>query len=84
MIGIAQLLKSCAENNYIERFVDNIESKVDSNVFGLTSNKTNFTLDDLRSKHHNKHGGHRVRASRQKDDTAEDISLDELIDARHK
>jgi hypothetical protein len=33
MIAMAQLLKSCAENNYIENFVDKAEQTIDYTIF---------------------------------------------------
>ena len=37
MIAMAQLLKSCAENNYIENFVDKAEQTIDYTIFNQTS-----------------------------------------------
>lgn len=37
MIGLAQMLKACAEYNYVENFVDKVENKVDHSLFNKTS-----------------------------------------------
>jgi hypothetical protein len=37
MIAMAQLLKSCAENNYIENFVEKAEQTIDHTIFNKTS-----------------------------------------------
>lgn len=36
MIAIAQILKSCAENNYVENFVEKAEETIDHNIFNKT------------------------------------------------
>jgi len=37
MIAMAQLLKSCAENNYVENFVEEAERTIDHTIFNKTS-----------------------------------------------
>lgn len=37
MIGLAQVLKSCAENNYVENFIEKAEHKIDHSIFNKTS-----------------------------------------------
>ena len=44
MLAICQLLKSCAENDYAERFINNIESKLDQKVFHVNNSETNSTV----------------------------------------
>lgn len=74
MIGVAQLLKSCAENEYAEKFLNEIENKLDKSVFNISTYSLNISQEEhLSSKHHH---GPKVMASNPSDT---ELNLDVMI-----
>ena len=78
MIGLAQILKSCAENDYADKFISSVEDKLDAKLFKISqSNLTDSTEQNRKGHHH----GPKVQANKYQD---EKVSLDQIIDERNE
>lgn len=73
MIALAQLIKSCAENNYAETFINQIEHQLDTKVFNI-STEANETTTKLNASNGQSHHGPLVQATKN-----EDVNIDEII-----
>lgn len=80
MIGIAQLLKSCAENKYAENFLNDIEDKLDSGLFNVSTLNASVLNDSLGLPA----GKHHKRPKVQSSNPEAAVSLDEIIQEREK
>ena len=76
LIAFAQLLKSCAENDYAERFVNDVEAKLDNKVFHI--NGTNNTVNATEQ------GQHRLLEEAVTAVPAKKASLDDIIEKRQE
>ena len=69
LIAFAQILKSCAENDYAEKFINKVEHQLDDKVFNV--NETKAVVNVSESGHHH---GPKVMAAKSSEE--DDISVD--------
>lgn len=78
LIAFAQILKSCAENDYAEKFINKVEHQLDDKVFNI-NNETKAVVNVSEAGHHH---GPKVKSA--KSSEVDEISVDQIIDKRHE